>query len=798
MSFEFFVRFVQRRPGLVALVGSLLGLVASFYAVRLYQNLRTDLEELLPTEARSVKDMNQLSERLEAFDNLVVLVFSAHPEGSKRYVEDLAAQLKRVPKELISRVEFRMDQELKFFRDRSALYLQATELKDILGSLRKHSNLDLKAIKENHREDLTSFQRFPGGYFATPDEKIRALVVYMPGKGLERARQMKRAIEAAVGTLDPHAYAPDLEVKYTGNLENIVEESTALVADLELSTILVSVLVLIAMFAFFRLPWATGALVLSLLMGTFWTFGVSYFLVGYLNGNTAFLASIVMGNGINFGIIFLARYLEERRQGKLAPSAIAWAMKKSAPATAVAAVAAGLSYGSLMLTSFRGFSQFGLMGLTGMVLCWISAYTLLPAYLLLAERWLTPNIVPAVKRPLMDGVASLVGKSSWALCGVSLLGVLLSTLTFRHWGTSMIESDFSKLRNRDTMEHGSGALFHYINDIFGSSSASVAVLPKLQKDVLPIAAVIREEKKKQGLDAVITKIQTLEDFVPADQQTKIRLLQRIQASANPALLNFLPAEDKTLMRSLFTPAAFQSFSEKDLPGPLLERFREKDQSVGKMIIVDKRVDRDRDDITTLSSFINTVRNSADKIAPGTPVAGELAVTYDMFQAIQQDGPKVTLCALGLVVLLVIVLFRNVRTIGLTLFALGLGVLWFAGIVLGFQLKLNFLNFIALPITFGIGVDYGVNIFQRYREEGGEKILDVIRHTGGAVVLCSLTTMIGYSSLLMAGNQAFVSFGLLAVLGEITCVTAAVIALPAFLNWRHSLKTTQRAVGNSLR
>ena len=105
----------------------------------------------------------------------------------------------------------------------------------------------------------------------------------------------------------------------------------------------------------------------------------------------------------------------------------------------------------------------------------------------------------------------------------------------------------------------------------------------------------------------------------------------------------------------------------------------------------------------------------------------------------------------------------------------------AGGVLGFQLKINFLNFVALPITFGIGVDYGVNIFHRYRQEGPGSIISVIKGTGGAVLLASATTTIGYGSLLIAGNQAFVSFGKLAVLGELTCVTAAVIALPAVLH-----------------
>jgi predicted RND superfamily exporter protein len=98
----------------------------------------------------------------------------------------------------------------------------------------------------------------------------------------------------------------------------------------------------------------------------------------------------------------------------------------------------------------------------------------------------------------------------------------------------------------------------------------------------------------------------------------------------------------------------------------------------------------------------------------------------------------------------------------------------------FDVKINFLNFIALPITFGIGVDYAVNIFHRYVEDPTGDIIKVIRETGAAVGICSLTTNIGYSSLLIAGNQAFVSFGTLAVIGEITTLLAALFTVPAYI------------------
>jgi predicted RND superfamily exporter protein len=175
------------------------------------------------------------------------------------------------------------------------------------------------------------------------------------------------------------------------------------------------------------------------------------------------------------------------------------------------------------------------------------------------------------------------------------------------------------------------------------------------------------------------------------------------------------------------------------------------------------------------------------------------VFSDVLDAIEHDGPRATALSLAGVVLLVGVAFglgrrsrRSLADAGWVLAALGVGVLWFGGLAGFLDLKLNMLNFIALPITFGIGVDYATNIFQRRRADQARSIADVVRTTGGAVALCSLTTILGYSSLLVARNQALISFGVLADLGEVACLFAALFALPAVLRWRELWKQRRAA------
>ena len=93
------------------------------------------------------------------------------------------------------------------------------------------------------------------------------------------------------------------------------------------------------------------------------------------------------------------------------------------------------------------------------------------------------------------------------------------------------------------------------------------------------------------------------------------------------------------------------------------------------------------------------------------------------------------------------------------------------------MKYNFFNFIALPLTFGLGVDYPINVFVRCKQEGFKNISKVIRGSGSAVILCSLTTIIGYYTLLGAASQALASFAQLALFGEISCLVVAVVGVP---------------------
>lgn len=796
-----------KRAAWVLGISLLLALIGGYYTIKLYKNLRPDIEELLPTTDRSVIDLKKATERVDSIDYIALLVFTKDTQAGRRFVEAVATGLEKQPRSIVGPIEYHVKQEMEFFKRRQGLYIDTPDLVAIRNYIKdtinyqkemysplnifpvsdkmKEPKLDIKGLEKKYDSKATGFARFPDGYYANADETLHIMLVYLPGKlaGVTKGYQLRGAIEKVITSLKPTSFAPDLTVKFTGGVEDLLEEYEALTEDLETSTIVVLILVTVAMLAFYQCQRAVVALIGSLIIGTLWTFGLAYFVVGYLNANSAFLGSIVLGNGINFGIIYLARYLEERRRGRTHPYATILSSRFTSKATIVAALAAGLSYGSLMLTGFQGFRQFGIIGLMGMVLCWISAYTALPALLTIMDasrRGSKLNRSRPPKGTLTKLTAQVVGRWAKPITVVTVVLTLASvTLLFVERNHEIIETDLSKLGNRRSQENGSAYLSKYLNEVFRRNLSPIIILTHSREHAKKIADGLKAKKEAEGPTSLITSVYSFEDFLPGDQPEKIKLLKDIRRLLPPRNLKKISPENRKWVDQLLATET-KTFEQKDLPPLVIRQFSEKDGSVGNMVILEPPTTEATWEGDRVIKFVNEVRVLVDSVEPGAPVVGHLPITADMNQAIKRDGPIATGVAFLAVVLLVIFLFRNFSDVTKVLLALVLGVLWQVAAVYAFGWKINFLNFIALPITFGIGIDYGSNIYQRYRLDGKRDILKAIRNTGGAVGLASLTTIIGYGSLLIASNRAFVSFGHLAILGEFTCLAAAILSLPAYL------------------
>ncbi len=164
------------------------------------------------------------------------------------------------------------------------------------------------------------------------------------------------------------------------------------------------------------------------------------------------------------------------------------------------------------------------------------------------------------------------------------------------------------------------------------------------------------------------------------------------------------------------------------------------------------------------------------------VCGTEQLIVVMFDSILTDGKNAALLALLVIVLLVLIHFRG--PIGLlSLIPLATGALSMIGLMYLIGEKYNYMNLMAVPIILGIGIDDGIHALHRFRNETGsgiEQIYNSFSHVGRAILLTSLTTMIGFGSIAFYTMEGMASFGRALFMGVGACFLATIFVLPAVL------------------
>ncbi len=781
-----------------------LAVPATWRTAELYSRLRSELEQLLPSNAPSVRAIDELRERLPSLQYLGVVVDFARDENlqpAERMLDDLAARLRRYPPDLVKAVRTGDAVERKFIEDHAPLYMDMADLVTIRDRIEARRDweaeketgsllddepappLGLDDIQHKYDARFAGSRRFDGDHFANKDEHC-ALILIQAGEFVTggRGKALFDRVQADLSALHPDSYAPGMRVGFTGDIAINVEETSALVTDLSLSSILVILFVIGAIVFYYQ--WWKSVLVLlpPLLLATVFAFALASlppFRVDELNSNTAFLGSIIVGNGINFGIVLFARYAEARRLGIDVRESLVLAVWGSRTGTLSAALAAGVSYASLALTDFRGFRQFGFIGGVGMLLSWLLAFLLMPPL----AAWVDRGPVPPKQSAIMNGIAAWTCRNRKPVVLAACALAALSVWEVRSFGPDQVETDFSKLRRADTWRTGEGYWGRRMDALLNTYVTPTVVLADDAAQAEAIGRRLKAQEKEPPLDSMVASVRTLDDVVPGGQPPKMEMAAQIQDDLTPRVRASLSADQRKLVERWFGAAPLTPIGADTVPDTLMAGLRERDGTVGKTVLVYPRPGRALWLGPRLIDFVSRLRATAASV-PGRAarVAGSLALSADILDSLRRDGMLASAVAFFGVVVVVIALLRRSRTTMLVAGSLLLGVLWLTAAMMLLRIKVNFANFIAFPITFGIGVDYSVNVASRWTLDRGHSMADAVRTTGGAVTLCSMTTVIGYSSLLLAENRALFYFGLLAVLGEISCLSTAVVVMPAFVEW----------------
>jgi uncharacterized protein len=563
--------------------------------------------------------------------------------------------------------------------------------------------------------------------------------------------------------------------------------------------------------------------IFSLLIALAWSLGFTSLTVGHLNILSVVFTTILIGLGIDFGIHILERYKEERKEGNDISTALQKTLQGTGQGNFSGAIITAMAFGAMVLTDFIGIVELGWIAGWGILFCMIAMVLLLPALITLEEKWRKPVYTKSVEKPITASISwldrffihyTLIIIVCCALVLVSMLALRTAhfdynLLNLQSKGTEAVKYEMRILENAGRSAWSAAMLADSLEEVL-QKERQLKTLPTVE-NVESIAAMMPKHQEensqyiRKNLSTLLSEFYVEEEDEPFSLKGLIKTLKRIRfklqsregkedkvAQAAKEISKFLEGS-KTIDQET-AEKKLEEFSEKlfvDYRGLMTDLQKNSEPKLVKISEIPKSL-RDRY-ISQQGKYLITIfpsvdiwdleernRYLKDLRSVDVNVTGSAVHMFNSTRLMTEGYINGGIYAMTAIIIYVFIVFRNPRTVFFILLPVIAGSIWTLGIMELTGLKLNMANLVILPLILGIGVVNGIHITHRYREEEDKSSVVLGKSTGLAVILSSLTTMIGFGSMMVADHYGVFSLGLILTLGVFCCLVASITFLPALL------------------
>ncbi len=795
-----YIKFLMRYSYLIIIAGLLLSIV-SFYFIK---DLKLDSSfiGLLPPDIDSVKNLEKVTKIYGGIGDLIVAVETSKPKQVTKLFFDIAKKIQKLDQ--VRFVDFRLEKE--FFEEHQLLYLDISDLKEIRRRIKKKIKLEKKKanpfyidlVDEEYKLDFSDIEnkyknqrkdrRFNEFYIGdSGDGKKLVIMLIKPNFVSSKLSETRILVDkvykifknSGIKKIDPQAH-----ISMTGRYKKSIDDNDVIKKDIVFTSTLAIFLILLFIIIFFRRISAILYIMIPLGMGLIWTYGLTSIVVGHINIITGFLVAIIGGLGIDYGVHLLSRYRELRIKKNIENSLVDL-FRFTGFSVFLAALTTIVAFATLILARFKGFSEFGIISTIGISFCIVSYYTIFPAMIIMAEkyiRFLSPgkNKTDKIKIPVF--IKKVVGTVPFKIFIFTYIIFSIFVFNKIHF-----EYDFSKLQGKNLESY---ALDRRINKIFGISLTPAVIIPRSIDEEKRISDYIKNIIEKHPEDTTFDLCLTMGDFIPSNQKEKLKVLKAIKKDLSDDTLNSLDKKQKKELDDLREKCSVDMVTRKNLPPSIKNTYqgiRVRKDNVGVVLVFPKVNLAKSKAIFKYSKEIKTIQHKFN----GVPITGETEILADILNLIIYDGKIIITLAIVLMILILFFAFRDIFDtliiFSVLLFSIiGMfGIMWISG------MSFNFLNVVVFPILLGVGIDSGIHIYRRYIEDGRKDILNAVRSAGPAVLVSAVTTMMGFSALIIANHQGLKTIGLLAVIGMISILFFALTAMPTMVMTYENFKKKKK-------
>ena len=532
----------------------------------------------------------------------------------------------------------------------------------------------------------------------------------------------------------------------------------------------------------------------ALVVGMVWACGCIALTIGYVNILSIAFASILLGLGIDYGIYYVTRYLQLRETVASTGQALVETAGSVGPGILTGAVTAAIAFFAAGLTEFPGVSQLGLVAGGGILLCWLAQMTVLPAMICLTDRdgvrehlpvplnlrfWLRPLFAYPRFTLLVAVVIAAV-----AALGMNHLKYDYNLLNLQPVGLECVELEHRLFNQTNRSAWFAISMAASREEVFAKKEKFLQ-LPSVERVVevasklpdvadatqkTPIIAHIHQ--RLANLSAQVPQIPVtpsaeLDQMLAGAQAMLLSMPDGVQAMAGlqqmREMLRQIPPKEYTRrvseyqqtmaadllgrLRTLQAASTPEPPQLTDLPDSVLSRF------VGRSgrYLLQVYSKANIWDVEPMGRFVRDVR-TVDAEVTGNPLQ-----VYEASWHMKRSFEQAAWYALLVILPVVFLDFRRLNHVLLAALPMGVGLLETLGIMGLLDIPLNPANMIVLPLTLGIGMESGINLVHEMRCRRGP-----YRGASNAVIVAvvvnSLTTMVGFGALMIAVHQGLQSLG----------------------------------------
>jgi hopanoid biosynthesis associated RND transporter like protein HpnN len=575
----------------------------------------------------------------------------------------------------------------------------------------------------------------------------------------------------------------------------------------------------------------------TLLVGTAWAMGWATWTVGHLNILSATFAVMLIGTG-DYGVLWVMRYEQARQQGMEVRAALLHTTRYVAMGNLTAASTLALAFFAAMLADFQAVGELGWIAGSGILLCALACFTVLPATLTLCDRRANLGLAPGQLRVISEEgekvqpaairkVGSLadtwlpgLARRPRLTLGIGAVVALLlvagiSRLSYDHnllhlqpkgldtvqWELKLLErtsgSSWHALSYRATPEQVQQLKAKYQAHPSVSRVVEVAsLLPADQEQKLPHLRAIQETlhrglpprgqriaHPRPNLASLQTTLRDVLALVPplpalSRLRTNLQTLNQEIENQGPRAANLLQHFDERIAGDLAEDLHHLrevSHAEPITLADLPQPLRERHVSKNGQWLLRIFAKDSLWEYPTLERFTEEMR-TVDPEVTGRPFG-----TLEGLRAMKNGLTRAGIYAFLVIVVVLLLDFRSIPRALIAVLPLVLGVALTLGILGYLGMPLNPANMIAFPLILGVGVDNGVHVLHDYlirRQQGQATISYAL---GRGVLVKSLTALIGFGVLMLSSQQGLASLGFILALGVGTSLLAALVLLPAALS-----------------